>query len=324
MAEVLQDHGCAIVTGVASEEDCTRLAGLFAQDLGDLIDKEAVQKLGSSAMQKVAAAVAENPRAWPLGSLPLLGNLQRCQLRGLPHGRFAWGCRLLPNVRRCYEAAENKFWPHVDHNAHDRRIFDDLGEVVGDWEVYQGLLYAWGCEGSHASTTAVLPGSHQTAYSSMMEDPAIAARGRKGVHFTQLTYMSDKQAAASLQDSWLAGAGRVPVPRGSLFLWSSKTLHQGWSGGPRLAQPVALDRKMRLAALGLPSTHWASLGIPHTLVAPEPCTASAPSEQRGKIALPLKATIRPASLQPEGRDVSEFWAALQTCGWEAPMSVKVR
>merc|ERR1712151_458429 len=132
-----------------------------------------------------------------------------------------------------------------------------------------------------------------------------------------------------------AGAGRVPLPRGGLFIWSSRTLHQGWSGGPRLAQPVcwepvgrrddaALDRKIRLASLGLPSTHWASLGIPHTLVAPKPCAATAPLEQKGKIMLPLKSSIRPASLRPEGRNVAELWHALRDCDWNKPMASEQR
>merc|ERR1712014_317992 len=75
---------------------------------------------------------------------------------------------------------------------------------------------------------------------------------------------------------WETGARRIPVPAGGLLLWTSRTTHQGWSGGPRLAQPVcweprarrdeiARERKFRLAALGLPSTHWASLALPHEL-----------------------------------------------------------
>merc|ERR1719277_1598794 len=138
----------------------------------------------------------------------------------------------------------------------------------------------------------------------MMADPNIVARGREGTHWTPLRSVAGSHLVSSLQDAWFEGAGRIPVPRGGLFLWSSKTLHQGWSGGPRLAQPVcwepsgrrddaALDRKMRLAALGLPSTHWASLGIPHTLVAPQRCAATAPFEQNGNISLPLKSSIRP-------------------------------
>merc|ERR1711988_1253565 len=140
-----------------------------------------------------------------------------------------------------------------------------------------------------------------------MSDPNVVARGSKGNHFSQISDISQKHVAFSLEEQWSRGAGRVPVPSGALFLWSSKTLHQGWSGGPRLAQPVcwepvgrrddaALDRKMRLAALGLPSTHWASLGIPHNLVAPKPCKPTAASSLGGTC-LPARASIRQASLR---------------------------
>uniref|UniRef100_A0A7S1RF61 Phytanoyl-CoA dioxygenase n=1 Tax=Alexandrium catenella TaxID=2925 RepID=A0A7S1RF61_ALECA len=358
LRQVLEEHGCAIVTGVAGEEDCRRLEGHFAQDLGGLIDKAAVERSGSSAVKRDAEAALQDPRTLSLETSKLLGDMERCQLRGLPHGSFAWACRLLPSVRRCYEAIhdtadlvsscdnpffapaeheeafENRSWPHVDHNSNDRRLYDDLGQAVGDWEVYQGLLYVWGSESSRASTTVVLPGSHRTAYPAIMADPSAVERGRKGAHCTRLSVLANTQLASALQDSWLRGAGRVPVPRGGLFLWSSRTLHQGWSGGPRLAQPVCwepagrrddatLDRKMRLAALGLPSTHWASLGIPHTLVAPRPCSATAPCEQ-GKVALPLRASIQPASLRPGGRSVGELWEALQDGLWEAHMPAALR
>merc|ERR1719272_2562631 len=119
-----------------------------------------------------------------------------------------------------------------------------------------------------------------------MSDPTMVKRGCKGNHFSQIGTLSNKDLASSLEEQWRTGAGRVPVSSGGLFLWSSRTLHQGWSGGPRLAQPVcwepagrrdnaALDRKLQLAALGLPSTHWGSLGIPHHLVRPEACKPTA-------------------------------------------------
>merc|ERR1719410_1203790 len=106
-----------------------------------------------------------------------------------------------------------------------------------------------------------------------MTSEQLQQRGRKGDHFSRLE-------DARLIEGWHHSARRVPVPAGSLFLWSSRTVHQGWSGGPRLAQPVcwepvdrrderSRERKLKMAALGLPSTHWGSLGIPHMLVQTE-------------------------------------------------------
>lgn len=347
---VLEQHGCAIVSGVVSDEECIHLEGLFAQDLLDLVDVPAAQQARGKVQQTVERLM-EDVRAWPLGSMGILGQLDRCQLRGLPHGRFAWQCRLHQNVRRCYEVVhgtqelvsscdnpffappareeqhQNKSWPHFDHNLHDKRFFDGAGHAVGEWAVFQGLLYVWSSESLHASTTVVLPGSNRDVYAAMMNDPSMIKRGQKGNHFCQLTALSPLQA------QWDVGARRVPVPRGGLFLWSSRTLHQGWSGGPRLAQPVcwepserrdeqALDRKLRLAALGLPSTHWASLGIPHNLVAPVPCEPTAASSLGG-ICLPARASIRQASLR-EGIEEAEMWSRLNGIDWNSPMPAEVR
>merc|ERR1719382_371125 len=212
----------------------------------DLIDFPATLQAGGT-VQKAAESITTDVRAWPLGSMEILGQLDRCQLRGLPHGRFAWQCRLHQNVRRCYEVLhgtadlvsscdnpffspsareeqmDNKSWPHVDHNAHDSRFFDEDGVRVGDWDVFQGLLYVWSSESTHASTTVVLPGSHRDPYETMMRDPSMIKRGQKGLHFSQLSSLSHDLSNPLLK-LWHAGARRVLVPRGGLFIWSSKTL----------------------------------------------------------------------------------------------------
>merc|ERR1711920_1051895 len=80
-----------------------------------------------------------------------------------------------------------------------------------------------------------------------------------------------------LKRQFLQEARRVPVPAGGMLLWSSRTVHTGAQRGPRLAQPVCLEpqarrssqerlAKLRMAALGLPSMHWASHGIQHDCV----------------------------------------------------------
>jgi hypothetical protein len=69
----------------------------------------------------------------------------------------------------------------------------------------------------------------------------------------------------------------VPVPAGALLLWNSRTIHQGWAPGPRLAQPVcwepkarrsrdALIRKAVCCIHGYPTTHWAALGFYHDFI----------------------------------------------------------
>lgn len=71
---------------------------------------------------------------------------------------------------------------------------------------------------------------------------------------------------------------RVRMPAGAMLLFSSRTTHQGWSEGERLAVPVcwepkehrsdeALERKKKAVLTGVSTTHWASLGITHPMAA---------------------------------------------------------
>ncbi len=94
---------------------------------------------------------------------------------------------------------------------------------------------------------------------------------------------------------------------------------------------AAYERKLRLCALGLPSTHWASLGLPNNLVAPvspkphpaQPGTAAAtvgPLDvvqwyQEGA-GLPLKMSLRPQGLV-ESTTVANVWRELGSVPWYA-------
>lgn len=347
---VLDRHGAAIVTGIASPAECAELERCFSADLCELVDAGAAAEAGlTAASERVTADV----RQWPLASLESLGKMERCQLRGLPHGRFAWACRMHPRVRRVYEIihgtaelvsscdnsffapeehqeqSANKSWPHVDHNMHDLSVWDAAGVPVSQWDVFQGLFYVWGSERTHASTTVLWCGSHTDVYAELMKDQNMETRGRRGIHFSRLEDMSGDESQRRLTKAWLQGARRVPVPPGSLLLWSSRTVHQGWRGGPRLVQPVcwepvgrrdesARERKLKLAALGLPSTHWGSLGIPHTLVKAQLPTATAASASRDSLQLPLKPMLQPVTLAP-GVQVLDMWERLEQIDWMKPL-----
>merc|ERR1719215_376806 len=133
-----------------------------------------------------------------------------------------------------------------------------------------------------------------------------------------------------LIQGWEEKGRRMPVPAGALLLWTSRTTHQGWSGGPRLAQPVCWEprcrrdeqmreRKMRLAALGLPSTHWASLGLPHEL-----SDLKRPTDQEAvedpeyhKIRFPLRGSVRSQALVA-GAELEKLWQSLVTPPWFEP------
>merc|ERR1740121_2213771 len=143
--------------------------------------------------------------------------------------------------------------------------------------------------------------------------------------------MSPGDPTARLFDGYRGAARRVPVPAGGLLLWNSKTVHQGWRGGPRLAQPVcwepasrrpaaARERKLRMAALGLPSTHWASLGLPHMLLGscPAPDEPSTAQKEKAAITLPLRASLAPLPLV-DSADVADMWGRLRSVPWSKPL-----
>eukprot|EP00746_Dinoflagellata_sp_MGD_P101291 gnl/MRDRNA2_/MRDRNA2_41258_c0_seq1.p1 gnl/MRDRNA2_/MRDRNA2_41258_c0~~gnl/MRDRNA2_/MRDRNA2_41258_c0_seq1.p1 ORF type:complete len:489 (+),score=87.07 gnl/MRDRNA2_/MRDRNA2_41258_c0_seq1:166-1632(+) len=235
-------------------------------------------------------------KGWTLAACSELGSEGRCALRGIPHGKFAWECRLLDNVRTCFEvlhrstnlvtgldmpfflphcapsARNNRIWPHVDHNE-QFKTNEEPGLSTADWQCYQSVLYIWPATEENASTTVVWPGSHQETYRRIMEDSACPTN----THFVQLSRLS-APVQAELIAEWQVRARRVPVPAGALLIWNSRLIHQGWTGGPRLAQPIcweprerrsqaAWKRKLRYCALGLPTSHWASLGMMHNAVA---------------------------------------------------------
>lgn len=355
LGPVMAQYGVAIVTNILSEEECVALEQLMAQDVLEIVDMDAAQQCGGG----VAAEALRLGREGSVLQLPvatsvMLGDKERCQLRGHPHGRFAWAARRNERVRRVYEvlhgtaalvsSCDNTFfapglakerdknpsWGHVDYNSND-----STGEVQADWEVYQGLLYVWPSISTHASTTVVWPGSHKETYQQLMEDPKMIAKGSKGNHFCPVYAMKDGAAKDAVCGGWHEHGRRATVPAGGLLLWNSRTVHQGWSGGPRLAQPLcwepvdrrderARDRKLRMAALGLPSTHWASLGCPHYLVShdlPEATEAKDNHLDGNQVRLPLKPTLHPQPVR-DGVEI-ELETRKALAAWDVPLSAEL-
>jgi hypothetical protein len=299
----------------------------------------------------------EGIHSWPAASLADVGARGRFQDHGMPHGRFAWKCRTHPKVKHVYSALHataasemvvsidnafvanssqkeettNSNWPHVDQNDHDARV------PCRDWNVYQGLLYAWGSESTHASTTVVWPSSHKEAYQVYMADPNIQRRLAMGKpHFSLISATAPGDGRDQLIRGWADGARRIPVPAGGLLIFTSRTTHQGWSGGPRLAQPLCWEprnrrdelmreRKLRLAALGLPSTHWASLALPHELSAMIRASAveAVGASDYEKVRFPLNREVRSQALAPDA-NVNDLWEKLCTPDWFAPLPAELK
>ena len=234
---------------------------------------------------------------------------------GLPHGQCGWSVRSHPNVRAVYEKIfssddlcvgmdnlffspnrpsekkdtdrEDRLWPHADQNSNL--------PPQGKYDCYQGVLYVWPSD-ADSSTTVIWPGSNKSVFPKLMKK-----RSFRG-HFCML----DRED----HPEYLHHARRIPVPAGGLLLWSSKTIHQGWSHGKRLAVPVcyepskrrseaALKSKLQCTKEGVPTTHWASLGKPHTVAA-----AGTKQQDGGCAEFPLRHVAHKHVLDAKG-EVSE-------------------
>lgn len=213
LAQVLAEHGVAVVPDVASPEDCAAFETLFSEDLYSTLElPEAALRTAelagpeseslARALREVIAAGPENAaRVWPSGTPLGRRGAGGASARGLPHGRFAWTARLHPRVRACYRALygsddlcvgldqpffvpqstpdaseSSRLWPHADVNTHSRG---------GTEDVFQSVLYVWGSDRDGASTTVVQCGSHKETFNTLMRDPFIAS---KSGHFSQVSY----------------------------------------------------------------------------------------------------------------------------------------
>lgn len=156
-----------------------------------------------------------------------------------------------------------------------------------------------------------------------MEDQAFRMRGERGMHYSTISGMRDRERKRQFAQGWVSGARRMPVAAGALFLWNSRTVHTGWRGGPRLAVPICLEpraarpeveriARLRLAALGLPSTHWARMAMQHDMLLEGPASAGcfndAIVEASGgdcgadSVILPLRGSNRPTGLRADATE----------------------
>lgn len=290
---ILEEQGVAIITDVLNFEDIIKFEELYGEDISKIVSDTKDADMDISVKEAVER-FCETPnhakaRSWPRGSQlgePFVIN------HGLPYGKFPWTVRLQSDIKWIYEQVYGTddiitnsdvvfFSPmgskssqtvpytmHVDQNSNH--------DVVGTNLVYQSALYIWPALSESDSTTVVWPRSHKTVYDQIMNDQQSAILGRMGFHYTEIECLADKDLKANLRQRSLLEAKRLRVPAGSLLMWNSKTCHQGWNGGPRLAVPVCWEprsrrnestraRKIRLALQSLPTTHWASLGFQHDL-----------------------------------------------------------
>jgi hypothetical protein len=287
LVDVMDTFGFAVITDVLNEDETAVAEALFDEDLFSIVDLPDEEKMKQTCFERKSGGKSYAKR-WPSDMFPLgRANPAFASDYGLPQGKCAWKCRTNQRVRRVFEVMfqnckelcvgmdnmffdnsrenrtipdsdrEDDLWPHADQSLH---------ADGGDKPCYQGVVYLWPSN-EYSSTTVVWPGSHKDAYVKMMAERAY------GHHYCRLP--------PQYHEDFAKGAVRVVIPRGGMILWNSKTIHQGWNIGPRLAVPICMepkdrraegviDRKRLAVEKGVPTTHWASLGLIHGCVTERP------------------------------------------------------
>lgn len=138
----------------------------------------------------------------------------------------------------------------------------------------------------------------------------------------RLSHLHNGRLRDELTAEAAASSRRVPCPAGSLLLWDSRTIHQGWAGGPRLAQPVcweprdrrerdadALRRKIFMCVAGIPSSHSSCEGRVHAMVLSK--CKPIPAGWKGQTPA-MRAEILPHGIAV---DKKRQWEAIQPVLW---------
>eukprot|EP00759_Apiculatamorpha_spiralis_P029670 PhF_6_TR31780/c0_g1_i1/m.46799 len=269
---ILDEFGFAIVCDVLTPTECAHLETLWGTDLKSIV--------------KSSGRFNGDVRTWPLGECPLGRPLQW----GLAHGQFAWNCRAHPKVKEVYQQlyqgepvcvsldtvffenrpvddphmVSNRQSGHTDLNIH---LLSAEEQRPGGFDMFQSILYVWP-SGDGNSTTALWPRSHKPE----VYDTYMSTFGPSDGHYCPI--QPGKKHSYEFLTKYVEGVRRVSVPAGAMLVWDSRTMHQGWEGGPRLAQAIcmeptrrrsreALQKKQKLVANGVCATHWASTGRTH-------------------------------------------------------------
>ena len=291
----METFGVVVVTNVLSPEQCKDAEAAFGRDLRRGVDGSKMASLPEGLATITEGLLKAEDAAVP-GEFPwrsIIGPVGRglASGGGLCQGEFAWGLRQHSGIRDVFAAlhdtpseelcvsADVPFFlpPSAPADAAvGQRLHADFNSHVqpsGSWASYQGVAYVWDSSHSGASTTVVQPGTHTEAFQALMADKSAKERL---CHSVQVNFIQDEALKAQFLAQAALHARRVPVPAGALLLWDSRLIHQGWSGGARLALPIvwepiarrepdAVTRKGAAAVAGVPTNHWASMGTWHAL-----------------------------------------------------------
>jgi hypothetical protein len=325
LLDILKEHGVAIVSGILDPTEQVQMEEAFLSDILSIFQSPLSSSSPSSSSSSLPLEPSTSTHDFKLDSTTMVlpkqmeSALGFLPARGMPHGQFAWQCRLNLKVQTVFQtlfnaapgdmitgldnpfytprqapsATKNSEWLHVDQNK-------NVMEGDATKQCFQGVLYVWGSDTSpDCSTTVVWPKSHRLYYETIMADPTVRTWKH---HYTELQKFPTLDA---LRHQAVTESRRLAVPAGSLLLWDSRAVHQGWRSGARLAMPVcweprsrrdnrAMSRKVWMSTVALPSSHSASEGRVHDYMARRTQQTSTTSTGVG-----LRPTLIPWCVRPE-------------------------
>lgn len=279
---IMTEYGFVVVEGILDKSEQDEGEKLIYDDLLNIIDKTQTY---DTRLNKPIQDVIDGKKHWPINSIPGIVSKGFITTRGIPQGKFAWKMRTNEKVRDLFKLlhnsddlvvgtdvvffnTENKktqstnMWPHADQN---------IDVKSGSENSYQGILYVWDGSDDGTSNTVVWPKSANKEYYVLQKNVASYTSNEHGLYIDGI---ADDKVRKELTNGWLKNARRVQVPAGGIIIFNSKTIHQGFPNGWRLAQPIsweprtarnkdALLKKLQAVHMGIATNHWASLGIHH-------------------------------------------------------------
>jgi ectoine hydroxylase-related dioxygenase (phytanoyl-CoA dioxygenase family) len=292
------EWGFVCVNNILSEEEQKEAEDLWYGDLLQSIDESGIT---DPRLKSVVKLVQDGSEHFPKDSLPGLSSKGFASLYGVPQGKFSWKMRTNQKVKKIYEhlhqntdlcvsmdvpfftpdpysKPECLMWSHADQNINVR---DSKGEIIGSPNSHQGIIYVWGSDKQGTSNTVVIPKSHKNEYFELLNSiPESNYDGHSGIYISNIPNPTIREKFVKI---WKEKARRIPAKAGSLLIFNSKTIHQGYQNGYRLAQTVcwepkkyrseeALNRKVQACVMGIATTHWASIGTHHgvSFIKPKP------------------------------------------------------
>lgn len=286
---ILEEYGFVIINNILDNKEIDLAKELLFNDLLQTIDYDKINELPQDEKNGLLTTIKtiKKRQIFPQRSLPGLTGKGFLSTHGMPQGEFAWKLRTNANCREIYEFLHNSadlivstdlpfytvtstektndLWPHADQVT---------GSHLGCENSFQGILYVTETTSKKSANTIVLPKSHKNQYNILLEQCAPTNFGQTFDQALYIDKITDHTIKNTIMSDFIQNSRRVQMNAGSLLIFSSKTIHQGFPGGLRIAQTLcwepreyrdesAYRRKLEAVNKGIGTTHWASLGIHH-------------------------------------------------------------